>query len=80
MEHCTKTGSPKILESCDLPLTGNHVVDMIITELAVFSVDKLGGSGLTLLEYAEGVTVEEIKSKTGAPFKISANLCVMQQL
>lgn len=50
---------------------------MIITELAVFKVVK--GKGLLLLEYAEGVSVEEIRAKTGAPFELSSKLCVMQQ-
>lgn len=78
MEHTAKTGAHKILSSCNLPLTGKAVVDLIITELAVFSVCKQGG-GLTLLEHAEGVSVEEITAKTGAPFKVSPNLRVMQQ-
>lgn len=78
MEHTAKSGAPKILPSCNLPLTGKAVVDLIITELAVFSVDRTNG-GLTLIEHAEGVTVEEITSKTAAPFKVSDKLCVMQQ-
>eukprot|EP00428_Durinskia_dybowskii_P071591 CAMPEP_0170392952 /NCGR_PEP_ID=MMETSP0117_2-20130122/20463_1 /TAXON_ID=400756 /ORGANISM="Durinskia baltica, Strain CSIRO CS-38" /LENGTH=481 /DNA_ID=CAMNT_0010649117 /DNA_START=100 /DNA_END=1541 /DNA_ORIENTATION=- len=69
MTHTSKAGEPKILSECDLPLTGKGVANMIITELAVFSVDKK--EGLTLMEHAEGVTVEEIRSKTGAPFKVS---------
>ena len=78
MEHCAKSGAHKILPSCNLPLTGKTCVDLIITELAVFEVDKEQG-GLTLIEHAEGVTVDEIKSKTGASFAISDKLCVMQQ-
>ncbi len=77
MEHTAKNGSHKILPSCNLPLTGKSVVDLIITELAVFEVD--GKNGLTLIEFAEGVTVEEIKAKTGAPFRVSDNLRPMQQ-
>jgi 3-oxoacid CoA-transferase len=77
MEHTAKTGAHKILPQCNLPLTGKGVVDLIITELAVFTVGEKGG--LTLIEHAEGVTVEEIKSKTGAPFIVSDKLCVMQQ-
>lgn len=73
----TSKGRPKILERCALPLTGKGVVDLIITELAVFDVSPT--EGLTLIEYAEGVTVEEIRQKTGAPFNISNDLKPMQQ-
>lgn len=78
-QHTTKDGRPKILAECDLPITGKAVVDMIITELAVFKVDRDGGTGLTLIEYAEDTTIEEIRSKTGAPFQVSSDLKVMQQ-
>ena len=77
MEHTDKKGRPKILNTCTFPLTGPKCVSLIITELAVFEVDFT--DGLTLIEHAEGVTVEEIKSKTEAPFKVSENLKVMQQ-
>jgi 3-oxoacid CoA-transferase len=79
MEHTAKNGTPKILNKCSLPLTGKQVVDMIITELGVFTIDKKAGGKLTLIEHAEGVTVEDIKSKTGAPFEVSKDLKVMQQ-
>jgi len=79
MEHCAKSGAHKILPSCNLPLTGKSCVDLIITELAVFEVDKKGSGGLTLLEHAEGVSVDEIKAKTGVKFAVSPKLCVMQQ-
>jgi 3-oxoacid CoA-transferase subunit B len=68
MEHTAKDGEHKILPACNLPLTGARVVDLIVTDLAVFSVDKKGNRGLTLLETAPGVTLDEIKVKTGAPF------------
>ena len=69
MEHTAKDGEHKILPACTLPLTGTRVVDMIITDLAVFAVDKsLGGKPLKLLEMAPGVTIDELKSKTGCPF------------
>jgi 3-oxoacid CoA-transferase B subunit len=69
MEHTAKDGEHKILPACTLPLTGTRVVDLIVTDLAVFQVDKtLGGKPLKLLEMAPGVTVDELKSKTGCPF------------
>jgi 3-oxoacid CoA-transferase subunit B len=72
MEHAAKGDAPKILKNCDLPLTGVKVVDKIITDLCVMEVDKK--SGLTLAELAPGVTLEEIKAKTEAPYKVAANL------
>lgn len=77
MEHAAKSGAHKILKSCNLPLTGKSVVDLIITELAVFDVNR--GNGLVLLEHAPGVTVDEIRAKTGAPFQVSPHLREMQQ-
>ena len=67
MEHVEKSGAPKLLKACTLPLTGVKVVDLVITDLAVFHVDKDQG-GLKLAEAAPGVTVDELRAKTEAAF------------
>src|SRR5450432_1955539 len=69
MEHSAKDG-PKLLHKCNLPLTGKAVVDLIITDLGVFNIDKHGNGGLTLIELADGVSLDEIKSKTEASYKV----------
>ncbi|WVR07606.1 hypothetical protein IAU60_004648 [Kwoniella sp. DSM 27419] len=69
--HVDKYGKPKIRDRCSLPLTAVGAVSRIITDLAVFDVDRVGGSGLTLIEVAEGHTVEEVKEKTGCEFKVA---------
>ena len=73
MEHTAK-GQPKLLHHCTLPLTGTAVIDLVITDLAVFSIDKTGGTGMTLIEIADGVTLDEIKDKTEASFKVAPDL------
>ena len=73
MEHSAKDG-PKLLRRCDLPLTGANVVDMVITDLGVFTIDKEGSGGMVLIELADGVTLEEITAKTGATFTVAGNL------
>jgi|TARA_R110002094_G_scaffold15460_1_gene26739 3-oxoacid CoA-transferase subunit B len=69
MEHTAK-GDPKLLKSCNLPLTGKGVVDMVITDMAVFRFDKSGDKTvMKLIELADGVTLDEIKSSTEADFE-----------
>ncbi len=74
MEHEAR-GESKLLKKCNLPLTGANVIDMVITDLGVFSIDKKGGKdgkggGMTLIELASGVTLDEITAKTDAEFKV----------
>jgi 3-oxoacid CoA-transferase subunit B len=72
MEHSAK-GDSKLKHRCTLPLTGAGVIDMVITDLGVFTLDRHGG-GLTLIELAPDVTLDEIKSKTEASFKVANTL------
>jgi 3-oxoacid CoA-transferase subunit B len=67
MEHTNKAGESKILKKCELPLTGTQCVDMIISDLCVFTVER-GKKGLTLVELAPGVSLEEVTAKTQAQF------------
>jgi 3-oxoacid CoA-transferase len=69
MDHTAKDGSPKILKQCGLPVTGKGVVDMIITDLCVFEVEP--EHGLTLTELHPGVTVADVRAKTGCDFKVA---------
>ena len=70
MEHCAKDGSPKFVPTCTLPLTGRNVIDMIITDLAVFQrADH--NAPFKLIELAPGVTAEDIKARTTAHYVTS---------
>lgn len=68
MEHTSKDGAPKLLKKCTLPLTGVKVVDLVITDLGVFEIDKHGQAPMRLIELADGVGLDEITAKTEAPF------------
>ena len=70
MEHEAR-GKPKLLTECTLPLTGCRVVDLVITDLGVFQIARTGEAGMTLLELASGVSLDEIRAKTEAPFSVA---------
>lgn len=72
MEHTAKDGTPKIRNACTLPITGQQVVDLIITDLAVFEVER--GKGLTLIELQDGVSVEDVRAKTECAFAVGPGL------
>jgi hypothetical protein len=72
MEHTAK-GNHKILADCSLPLTGKGVVDMLITDMAVFQFNKVTGE-MTLIEIAKDTNLEEVKKATGCTFIVSPNL------
>jgi 3-oxoacid CoA-transferase subunit B len=67
MEHANKEGKSKIVKRCSLPLTGSQCIDMIITDLCVFDVDRHQGK-LSLKELAPGVSLEDIQARTEAAF------------
>ncbi|KVG61861.1 succinyl-CoA--3-ketoacid-CoA transferase, partial [Burkholderia ubonensis] len=69
MEHVAKGDQHKLLDECTLPLTGVGVVDLIITDLGVIEVTP---AGLKVIELADGVSIGEIRAKTGAPLDLSA--------
>ena len=67
MEHVSRSGSPKLVTACDLPLTGRGIVSRVITDLGVLDVAQ---DAFELVELAPGVTVEEISERTGAPVRV----------
>jgi 3-oxoacid CoA-transferase subunit B len=73
MEHVARNGDKKIVKECTLPFTGRRCVNRIITDLCVFDVLP-DGAGLSLIELAPGVTVDEVREKTGASFAIADDL------
>lgn len=64
MDHASKSGAPKLLRKCSLPLTGKGVVDRVITNLGVF--DIVSGDGMAVVELAPGVTVDQVRDVTEA--------------
>jgi 3-oxoacid CoA-transferase subunit B len=75
MDHANKAGVSKVLKECTLPLTGKECIDLVITNLGVFEVER--GKGMILIERAEDVSVEEIRDKTEAEFRVAENLGVL---
>jgi 3-oxoacid CoA-transferase subunit B len=73
MEHSAKD-APKLLHKCTLPLTGAGVVDMVITDLGVFTIEKKNSNAMKLIELAPGVTVADIRAKTEADFAVDPSL------
>jgi len=71
MEHTTKTGEPKLLHRCTLPLTGLKVVDTVITEMGLFRVTP---EGLWLEELAPGTTIEQVRQATAANLRVSERI------
>ena len=67
MEHANKAGKSKILKVCTLPLTGTRCIDMVITDLCVFEIDRKQHQ-LRLTELASGVSIDDVKAKTEAEF------------
>jgi 3-oxoacid CoA-transferase subunit B len=73
MEHTAKNEA-KLLKRCTLPLTGAAVVDMVITDLGVFTIDKHKSGGMTLVELAPGITLDDIAGKTEAEYGVDPKL------
>ena len=75
MEHVNKSGEPKVLPACTLPLTGKSCVDLVITDLAAFEIER--GQGMTLIELAPGVSLDKVRAETAAEFYVSPDLRTM---
>ena len=71
MDHLSKRGDKKILNNCNLPLTGKGVINMIVTSMAVIDITS---DGLRLLERAPGVSVDEIRDATEPELHADANI------
>ncbi|MFM1879040.1 MAG: hypothetical protein RLZZ241_1906 [Bacteroidota bacterium] len=71
MQHCEKSGKPKLVQNCDLPLTATRCVKRVITDMGVFDIDA---DGFTLVELMPGVSLRDIQNHTEADFKISSGL------
>jgi 3-oxoacid CoA-transferase B subunit len=76
MEHVARNGDKKIVKTCSLPFTGRRCVNRIITDLCIF--DVLPGAGLSLVELAPDVTIDEVRERTDAAFTVSDDLRTIQ--
>jgi len=74
MEHCNKDGEPKLLKTCSLPLTGKRVVHELVTELGYF---RVGPEGCELIEIAPGVTLDEVRAKSGCAIQVRGQVPVI---
>lgn len=70
MDHVARDGTPKFVPACTLPLTGANVVDMLITDLAVFARPDRKGAAFRLIELAPGISLDEVRNKTTAAFQV----------
>ncbi|MET8429068.1 CoA transferase subunit B [Nocardia sp. NPDC004860] len=77
MEHQSRSGEPKIVETCTLPLTGARCVHRIITDMAVLDVRP---EGLVLVEIAPGISESEVRAATGADYAVSPDLAALQPI
>jgi len=73
MEHTNKRGESKVLPTCSLPLTGRRCVDLLITDLCVMEMDH-SSNRFMLIELAPGISLEEVRAKTKAEFRVSPDL------
>ena len=73
LQPVSKDGEPKIVQSCSLPLTGARAVSVIVTDMAVFQVDRVAGE-LLLTDIAEGVSLDELRAKTACDFKTASHV------
>ncbi|TKD52090.1 3-oxoacid CoA-transferase subunit B [Sphingomonas baiyangensis] len=71
MEHVSRDGSPKLVEACSLPLTGTACVDMVVTDRAVFALDRGDPGALRLVELAPGYTEQAVRDATGAAYRVA---------